>query len=128
MCVEEAQGVGIAELIVESTRSALGPISAQVQENPSHEMAVIGITGTNGKTTVTHYIGSIAETRGLKAGLIGTVETRLGSNLYPTQRTTPEAPKFQRLLRTMRDAGADVVSVEVSSHALDMGRRAAVMW
>jgi len=122
VCVETGQEIDVTHLVVDSTRSVLGPISSEVQENPSHGLPVVGITGTNGKTTVTHYISSLAEASGLDAGLIGTVETRLGTTVYPTERTTPEASKLQRLLRTMKDAGADLVSVEVSSHALAMGR------
>jgi UDP-N-acetylmuramoyl-L-alanyl-D-glutamate--2,6-diaminopimelate ligase len=122
VCVTRPMRSGASEIVVEETRQAMGPISSLVHGNPSHDLDVIGVTGTNGKTTVTHYIDSIASANGLKSGLIGTVETRLGDVSFPTVRTTPEAPELQRLLRSMGEAGADLVNVEVSSHALDMER------
>jgi UDP-N-acetylmuramoyl-L-alanyl-D-glutamate--2,6-diaminopimelate ligase len=85
-------------------------------------MAVIGVTGTNGKTTVTHWVNSIAESCGLTTGLIGTIQTRVGEEVVESIRTTPEATDLQRLLARMRDSGCQVVSAEVSSHALVMGR------
>ncbi|HSL26595.1 MAG TPA: UDP-N-acetylmuramoyl-L-alanyl-D-glutamate--2,6-diaminopimelate ligase, partial [Acidimicrobiia bacterium] len=81
-----------------------------------------GVTGTNGKTTVTHMIEAIAAAAGRPCGLIGTVVTRIGDRLIPNPRTTPEASDFQRLLRTMVDQGAELVACEVSSHALALGR------
>jgi UDP-N-acetylmuramoyl-L-alanyl-D-glutamate--2,6-diaminopimelate ligase len=83
---------------------------------------VVGVTGTNGKTTVTHYVESLMNQAGRTAGLIGTVRTRVGDTLLPSVRTTPEATDFQRLLAEMRGLGAEVVAAEVSSHALEMSR------
>jgi UDP-N-acetylmuramyl-tripeptide synthetase len=80
------------------------------------------VTGTNGKTSVTHYIESIVSSAGRVAGLIGTVRTRVGATVIPSERTTPEATDFQRLLATMRSHGAEVIAAEISSHALEMAR------
>jgi UDP-N-acetylmuramoyl-L-alanyl-D-glutamate--2,6-diaminopimelate ligase len=125
VAVESAREVAVGQVVVEDTRAAMGPMAAQVHGDPSIGLAVVGVTGTNGKTTVTHYVESMLESAGRTTGLIGTVETRLGSTVIPTSRTTPEATDFQRLLAEMRDLGADVVAAEVSSHALEMSRVAA---
>lgn len=122
LCVSRAVNIDVSQLIVGDTRSVAGPLAATIHDNPSEDVDIVGITGTNGKTTVAHYIESIAGYTGRLAGVIGTIETRLGSTVYATERTTPEAPRFQRLLGQMRDEGAEIVAVEVSSHALEMGR------
>jgi UDP-N-acetylmuramoyl-L-alanyl-D-glutamate--2,6-diaminopimelate ligase len=107
---------------VADTRRAMPIIAAEVQGNPSLQVEVIGITGTNGKTTVAYMIESIASAAARTCGLIGTVVTRLGDREIVNPRTTPEAPDFQRLLRTMVDGRADLIVCEVSSHALALGR------
>ncbi len=122
ICAEHPMGSGVAELIVDDTRESLGALSAAVHGNPSHEMAVIGVTGTNGKTTTTHFIESIAGSAGMTTGLIGTIHTRYAGSTLPATLTTPEASEFQRLLAVMRDSGVSLVAAEVSSHALDLGR------
>jgi UDP-N-acetylmuramoyl-L-alanyl-D-glutamate--2,6-diaminopimelate ligase len=109
-------------LTVTDTRRALAVLAAEVQGHPSLETAVVGVTGTNGKTTVTHMIESIGVAAGRRCGLIGTVVTRLSDRLIPNPRTTPEASDFQRLLRWMVEQGAEMVACEVSSHALALGR------
>jgi UDP-N-acetylmuramoyl-L-alanyl-D-glutamate--2,6-diaminopimelate ligase len=93
-----------------------------VHGKPSSHLAVIGVTGTNGKTTVTHYVESLMNGADRATGLIGTVSTRLGRTALTSVRTTPEATDFQRLLAEMRDLGAEAVAAEVSSHALEMSR------
>jgi UDP-N-acetylmuramoyl-L-alanyl-D-glutamate--2,6-diaminopimelate ligase len=122
VCVEHAMGVAIPQLVVPDTRQVMGPLAARVHGDPSHQMTVVGVTGTNGKTTVTHYIESMGAGSGLHTGLIGTIETRMGSHTFDSVRTTPEATDFQRLLATMRDGGCRLVATEVSSHALALGR------
>jgi UDP-N-acetylmuramoyl-L-alanyl-D-glutamate--2,6-diaminopimelate ligase len=115
--------LGLVPLInVADTRRAMPIIAAEVQGNPSLQVDVIGITGTNGKTTVAYMIESIASAAARTCGLIGTVVTRLGDHEIVNPRTTPEAPDFQRLLRTMVDGEADLIVCEVSSHALALGR------
>ena len=112
----------LTELVVGDTRQVMGPIAAMVHGDPSRSMSVVGVTGTNGKTTVTHFVESIIAGAGRVPGLIGTVHTRVGETALVSQRTTPEATDFQRLLAEMRDLGADVVAAEISSHALELGR------
>src|SRR5690606_39629220 len=92
----------------------MAPVAAEVHGHPSRDVALVGVTGTNGKTTVTHMVESIVAGSGVSAGLIGTVHTRVGQTSIPNTRTTPEASDFQRLLATMRDLGAEVVAAEVS--------------
>ncbi len=122
VCVESALDVEVSQLVVGDTRRAMGPLAAAVHGHPSKKVPVIGVTGTNGKTTVTHYIEAIAKSAGATAGLIGTVATRVGATSIPSTKTTPEATDFQRLLGEMRDMGADLIAAEVSSHALELDR------
>ncbi len=107
---------------VADTRRAMPVMAAEVHGYPSLHADLIGITGTNGKTTVAFMVESIATVAGRICGLIGTVVTRLGDREIANPRTTPEASDFQRLLRTMVDHGADMIACEVSSHALALGR------
>ncbi|MEX1124790.1 MAG: UDP-N-acetylmuramoyl-L-alanyl-D-glutamate--2,6-diaminopimelate ligase [Acidimicrobiia bacterium] len=122
VCVDHFTGSEVSELEVVDTREVMGPLSAAVHGDPSATVAVVGVTGTNGKTTVTHYVESITATAGRTPGLIGTVHTRVGDHALTSERTTPEATDFQRLLAEMRDLGADVIAAEISSHALELGR------
>jgi len=122
VCVTNQVDVDVPQLVVADTRAVLGPLSATIHEHPSHSLALVGVTGTNGKTTVTHYISSIASGAGLSTGLIGTIYTRIGDTTIPADLTTPEASEFQALLARMRDGGAELVAAEISSHALEMGR------
>jgi UDP-N-acetylmuramoyl-L-alanyl-D-glutamate--2,6-diaminopimelate ligase len=122
ICVDHHMSSGVAELEVADTRAVMGPLAAAVHDDPSASLAVVGVTGTNGKTTVTHYVESIAAGAGRTPGLIGTVHTRVGEHNLSSERTTPEATDFQRLLAEMRDLGADLIAAEISSHALELGR------
>jgi UDP-N-acetylmuramoyl-L-alanyl-D-glutamate--2,6-diaminopimelate ligase len=122
VAVETLLDVPVTQIVVGDTRAAMGPMAARVHGDPSVELAVVGVTGTNGKTTVTHYLESLATYAGRVVGLIGTVETRVGEISLPSVRTTPEATDFQRLLGEMSRLDADVVAAEVSSHALEMSR------
>jgi UDP-N-acetylmuramoyl-L-alanyl-D-glutamate--2,6-diaminopimelate ligase len=109
-------------LMVDDTRAAMGPVAAAIHGDPSREVPVIGVTGTNGKTTVTHIVEHLLGSSGLATGLVGTIHTRLAGDEIPALHTTPEATDFQRLLRDMIERGAQAVVVEVSSHALALGR------
>lgn len=122
VCVEHPVSSGVPELVVDDTRAVMGELAAAVHDHPSHSVAVVGVTGTNGKTTVTHYVESIAARAGMATGLVGTIHTRAGGVTAPSSLTTPEGTEFQRLLAEMRDQGVELVSVEVSSHALEFGR------
>lgn len=122
IAVEHPMPVDASQLIVRDTRAAMSSMAAEVHNDPSTQVAVVGVTGTNGKTTVTHYVESLMGSAGRKTGLIGTVHTRVGSVVLPSERTTPEATDFQRMLARMRDLGAEAIAAEVSSHALEMNR------
>ena len=124
--VEHEMAVDVPQLVVSDTRRALPMLAATVHGLPSKELTVVGITGTNGKTTVAHMVEAIATAARRKAGVVGTVGGRIGGEPIPLSRTTPEATDLQRLLRRMVDAGVDVVALEVSSHALVLGRADAV--
>jgi len=125
VAVDHNVSARVSQVVVEDTRAAMGAMAAEVHNDPSAHVPVIGVTGTNGKTSVTHYIESLLDSAGKQGGLIGTVQTRVGSSVIPSAHTTPEATDFQRLLATMRDLGVDAIAAEVSSHALEMGRVAA---
>ncbi len=108
---------------VASTRRALALVSANWFGHPAGRMKMIGVTGTNGKTTVTTILKSVLETAlGAKVGLIGTIENQIGSQIIPAEHTTPESYDLQKLLRQMCDAGCTHVVMEVSSHALALHR------
>lgn len=107
---------------VEDIRAVLGDISAEIFGNPSHDMTVIGVTGTSGKTTTTYLLEAGLLAAGHKVGIIGTTGTRINGESVPTKLTTPEAPKLQELFAQMRDAGVTHVVMEVSSHAISLGR------
>ncbi len=105
-------------LTVPDTRRALPLLACALYDNPSHAMTMIGVTGTNGKTTVTRMIASILRASGLSVGTIGTLGAELDGKAIPSEHTTPEADHLQKLLAEMRDDGAKAVVMEVSSHAL----------
>jgi UDP-N-acetylmuramoyl-L-alanyl-D-glutamate--2,6-diaminopimelate ligase len=115
-------GVDVAWAMVEDARLALAVLAAAFYRHPSAEMRVIGITGTNGKTTTAYLIASIVDAAGIRCGLIGTVGYRIGTEVRDATRTTPEAPDVQALLREMVDRGCGACVMEVSSHALALRR------
>ena len=121
VCVDHPTGVQ-PSLVVQDTRSVLGTLAAEVHDHPSSKLKLVGVTGTNGKTTVTHYLHSIYAKTGRVAGLIGTVKTVIGGVERSSIRTTPEATDFQRVLAEMVDSDVTHVAAEVSSHALELGR------
>ena len=115
-------GVAVPWIQVSAARSALAELSAAFYGNPSEELVLVGITGTNGKTTTSYVLASIFEAAGIKCGRIGTIGYRIGGRELDAARTTPEAPELQQMLRNMvaEDCGACVM--EVSSHALALRR------
>lgn len=118
----ELPGVDAPQFLVADARSALALVACTFYEDPSASLSVVGITGTNGKTTTTYLLDSILRAAGLLTGIIGTVETRIAGEQQLSSRTTPESSDLQALLADMRQADVDVVSMEVSSHAIDLGR------
>ena len=120
---EHVPEVEVPYVMVNSTRAALAQASANWFGHPTKGMCVIGVTGTNGKTTVTYLLKSILEqTVAAKVGLIGTIQNMIGEEALPTERTTPESYELQALFRQMADAGCSHVVMEVSSHALALHR------
>ena len=107
---------------VPDSRRALAQLAVRFYEYPSRRLALVGITGTNGKTTTSYLVRSIIEAAGHTAGLIGTIDYRIGKTVYPAPNTTPDALDLQRLLAEMAWRGARYCVMEVSSHALALGR------
>lgn len=122
LLVERPCDVRVPQVIVKDTREAMGIASAAFFGEPSRSLRVIGVTGTNGKTTTTYLVKSILEAAGLRVGLIGTIQNMIAETPLETQRTTPESVDLQRLFRTMRDQGVEYAVLEVSSHALALKR------
>jgi UDP-N-acetylmuramoyl-L-alanyl-D-glutamate--2,6-diaminopimelate ligase len=119
-------GLGAPWLQTEDPRSLLGLLAARLFGHPDREMAMLGVTGTNGKSTVIELLRSILETAGRPSASIGTLGYRFGELIFSADRTTPEASDLFRMLRAMRDAGAEAAAMEVSSHALSLARVAGV--
>ncbi len=111
---------------VASTRRALAQLGANWYGHPAESMKMIGVTGTNGKTSVTYLLKSMLEQQGEKVGLIGTICNLIGEEELPTERTTPESFELQGVLAQMRDKGCTYVVMEVSSHALYLDRTATI--
>lgn len=109
-------------LVVEDVRAILGHVAAEVYGYPSQSFTLLGVTGTSGKTTTTYMLEKGLTAAGCKVGLIGTTGTKIMGRDVATELTTPEAPMLQRLFAQMRDEGVTHVVMEVSSHALMLGR------
>ncbi len=122
LVVERPLDLGVPEVIVGSVRDAMGPAAARFFGVPTRRLAVVGVTGTNGKTTTAFILRGLLEAVGRRTALLGTVKSVIGGREQPTQRTTPEAIDLQRDLATMLDAGDRGCVMEVSSHALALGR------
>ena len=119
------QGIALGErpaVVVRDARRTLAPLSARFFGDPSAELVVVGVTGTNGKTSTTYLLESMLLAAGRRPGVIGTVEVRFADERIRSVNTTPESLALQRLLRSMRNQGVDAVAMEVSSHALAIGR------
>ncbi len=124
-------GLEVPWVEVEDPRPLLGPLAARVNGRPDERLTLVGVTGTNGKSTVIHLIGRLLGAAGRPAGLIGTLGYHFGERSYLEGaagglRTTPEATDLYRILREMADHGAQAAVMEVSSHALAMGRVASL--
>ncbi len=111
-------------VVVPNGREALPQLAARFYNYPTRKMMMVGVTGTNGKTTATHLIQSIFRAAGNMAGLVGTLGTRIEDEILPTDHTTPESADLQQVLAEMVDRGVDAVAMEVSSHGLAQGRTA----
>jgi UDP-N-acetylmuramoyl-L-alanyl-D-glutamate--2,6-diaminopimelate ligase len=117
-----AQPVGAPWVVVPDARLALALLAAEFFGHPSRSMRVVGITGTNGKTTTSYLVSAIVEAAGIRCGVMGTVTYRVGTRAFDATRTTPEAPELQGYMREMVTAGCGACVMEVSSHALALRR------
>ncbi|MDX6549833.1 MAG: UDP-N-acetylmuramoyl-L-alanyl-D-glutamate--2,6-diaminopimelate ligase [Gaiellales bacterium] len=122
LVVERFLEIDLPQLRVPSSRWAMGPAADAFYGHPSGELSVVGITGTNGKTTTAFLTHAVLAAAGLRPGLLGTVEARIGGQPVEVEHTTPESIELQALLRRMLDAGDRSCAMEVSSHALALGR------
>jgi UDP-N-acetylmuramoyl-L-alanyl-D-glutamate--2,6-diaminopimelate ligase len=122
--------VAVAQLIVDDARRALASAAAWWFRDPSHQLTVVGITGTDGKTTTAYLAVAALEAAGRRTGMIGTIATRIGgrTEAHQAHATTPEAPELQATLRAMVDAGDDVAVLETTSHGLALDRVASVAY
>lgn len=108
--------------VVQNARESLDRLAAQFYSHPSHQMFVFGVTGTNGKTSVTYMLEAVLSQMRLACGVLGTINHHLGDKIWHTEMTTPDPISLQKRLREMKDAGAKAVAMEVSSHALSQRR------
>ena len=119
---ERPLALAVPQLVVPDARRAMALAAAVFFGEPSRELCVAGVTGTNGKTTTAYLLASILDAARLQAGLLGTVESRVGGTVRPVVRTTPEAIDLQRAFREMLDAGDRACAIEASSIASELGR------
>jgi UDP-N-acetylmuramoyl-L-alanyl-D-glutamate--2,6-diaminopimelate ligase len=119
---EAAESGRVGVLVHPHPRTVLGALSAAVYGHPTAALGVLGVTGTSGKTTVAHLLETGLRAAGRSTGLLGTVQTRIGTESLPSAFTTPEAPDLQALFGVMRERGVTDIAMEVSSHALALGR------
>ncbi|MCL6585888.1 MAG: UDP-N-acetylmuramoyl-L-alanyl-D-glutamate--2,6-diaminopimelate ligase [Anoxybacillus sp.] len=114
--------VNVPVILVRDSKRAMAVLADAFYGQPTHKLHLIGVTGTNGKTTTTHLIEQIFRKAGKKTGLIGTLYTKIGDETYDVQNTTPESLVLQKTFKQMVEAGVEAAMMEVSSHALHMGR------
>ncbi len=119
---ERPVDVGVSCILVENSRKALAEIAAEFYGHPDQKMCLIGITGTNGKTTTTYLVKAVLEKLGKKVGLIGTNQNMIGNEIIPTKHTTPDALELMRLFALMAEKQVEYVIMEVSSHSLYLDR------
>ncbi len=123
---ERRLDLGVPEVVVDDVRAAMGPAAARFYGDPTAGLDVVGITGTNGKTTTAFLVRHLLEAAGRQTGLLGTVKRVVGGVEEEVERTTPEAIDLQATFRRMQDSGDTAVAMEVSSHALELGRVAGI--
>jgi UDP-N-acetylmuramoyl-L-alanyl-D-glutamate--2,6-diaminopimelate ligase len=119
---EASLAAGVPVAVVDDPRAVAGRVAGAVYADPARALQVFGVTGTNGKTTTSYLVEGGLRAAGHVTGLVGTIETRVADERVPSARTTPEATELHALFAVMRERGATAVSMEVSSHALALGR------
>src|SRR2546423_6472771 len=122
LVVDHSVELEVPQLVVPDARRAMAVVADEFFGHPSEELQVVGVTGTNGKTTTTFLLYSILAAAGARPGLIGTIESRVGGERRPAARTTPEAIDVQRAFREMLDAGDRSCAMEATSHGSELGR------
>ena len=128
LVVERPLGLGVPEILVADVRAAMAPAAARFHGEPTSRLRVAGITGTNGKTTTAWLVRHLLESAGMRCGLLGTVTSVIGGDEQPVERTTPEAIDLQATFAAMVAAGDAACAMEVSSHALELGRADGIHW
>jgi UDP-N-acetylmuramoyl-L-alanyl-D-glutamate--2,6-diaminopimelate ligase len=128
LVVDHPLSLGVPEVVVDDVRAAMAPAAARLHGDPTATLRVIGVTGTNGKTTTAYLVRALLEAAGHPTGLLGTVTSVIGGVEHEVARTTPEAIDLQAAFAAMRDAGDTHCVMEVSSHALALGRADAIHW
>jgi UDP-N-acetylmuramoyl-L-alanyl-D-glutamate--2,6-diaminopimelate ligase len=123
---ERHLGLGVPEIVVDDVRAAMGPAAARFEGDPTARLQLVGITGTNGKTTTAFLVRHLFEAAGRRCGLLGTIKRVVGGVEEEVERTTPEAIDLQRTFRRMVEGGDVACAMEVSSHALELGRVAGI--
>src|SRR4051812_34805780 len=123
---ERPLGLGVPEIVVPDVRAAMAPLAAAFYGEPTRELRVVGVTGTNGKTTTAFLVRHLLERGGIQTGLLGTIWSVIGGERCDVERTTPEAVDLQQTFREMREAGDEACVMEVSSHALELHRADAI--
>src|SRR5919106_1652127 len=126
LVVERPLELDVPQAQVKDARAAMAPIAASFNADPTSELGVVGITGTNGKTTTAFLVRHLLEAAGRRCGLLGTVRQVVGGQVEEVERTTPEAIDLQRTFNRMLEAGDDACAMEVSSHALVLHRADAI--
>ena len=128
LLTERRLDLGVAEVVVDDVRASLAPAAARLNGNPTAALEMVGITGTNGKTTSAFLTRALLEAGGKQTGLLGSVKQIVGGRPEPSFRTTPEAIDLQRCFAAMLAAGDDACTMEVSSHAIRLHRVDAIDW
>ena len=123
---ERPLDLGVPEVIVDDVRAAMGPAAARFYADPTAQLEVVGVTGTNGKTTTAFLVRHLLEAGGPPCGLLGTVKRVVAGREEEVERTTPEAIDLQATFRAMVDGGDRACAMEVSSHALELGRASGI--
>jgi UDP-N-acetylmuramoyl-L-alanyl-D-glutamate--2,6-diaminopimelate ligase len=126
LVLERSLDLDVPQARVEDARAAMAPIAAAFNGDPTSELTVVGITGTNGKTTTAFLVRHLLESAGTRCGLLGTVQQVVGGRVEEVERTTPEAIDLQRTFARMLEAGDEACAIEVSSHALVLHRADAI--
>lgn len=127
LVVEKPLNIDVPQIVVQNVRKSIGIMASNFYQNPRKSFGLIGVTGTNGKTTTTYMIKSILETAGFRVGVIGTIGVVVGDKTLKATLTTPDPIQLHQIFALMREEGADYVVMEVSAHAIALDKMAGVV-